>query len=311
MEEKKKPTRNWISIAITLVVLVAGYFIITNMQPDDNEYVAYYNNVKGLQQSSPVEIKGVRVGDIKELQALHDRVRVVLEIDNKIKIPKGTIAMLASGGVMSDKTISLKLGNSNEILPSGSVLQTDFDSTAMEASVRVTPYVEAAKLLLRATDSTLQGVRYMTTTGLFTTFTKPLISLEKQLKDYEATSQTWSNQVGDIAPTLQNLQNSTSKMAANGGKLRNDIRSTEQQTKKLANDTLHAKINNLGASFKKLSASVRKVTSEDSGMGKLINDKTAYRKTSGSLDTLNQTLKSTYDDPPGFSIFGKSKKKKK
>jgi phospholipid/cholesterol/gamma-HCH transport system substrate-binding protein len=281
------------------VVLVAGYFIITNMQPDDNEYIAYYNNVKGLQQSSPVEIKGVRVGDITELQALHDRVRVVLEVDNKIKIPKGTIAMLASGGVMSDKTISLKLGNSNEILPSGSVLQTDFDSTAMEASVRVTPYVDAAKLLLRATDSTLQGVRYMTTTGLFTTFTKPLIS------------QTWSNQVGDIAPTLQNLQNSTSKMAANGGKLRNDIRNTEQQTKKLANDTLHAKINNLGASFKKLSASVRKVTSEDSGMGKLINDKTAYRKTSGSLDTLNQTLKSTYDDPPGFSIFGKSKKKKK
>jgi phospholipid/cholesterol/gamma-HCH transport system substrate-binding protein len=81
---------------------------------------ASFDQTGGLKLRSPVEISGVRIGQVEAID-LNDayRARVKLNLDPKLKLPTDTSASIVTSGILGDRYISLQLGAEDEHLKSG------------------------------------------------------------------------------------------------------------------------------------------------------------------------------------------------
>ena len=54
-----------------------------------------------------VRYAGVQVGTVKKLNVAPDKVEVVAEIDDNIKIPQGSVFTIAADGIMGEKYVHI------------------------------------------------------------------------------------------------------------------------------------------------------------------------------------------------------------
>lgn len=66
-----------------------------------------YPHVNGLMQGNAVRYAGVQVGTVKKINIAPDKVQVVADINDNIKIPKGAIFSISADGMMSEKFVSI------------------------------------------------------------------------------------------------------------------------------------------------------------------------------------------------------------
>ncbi len=66
-----------------------------------------YPQVNGLLQGSFVRYAGVQVGTVKKINVAPDRVEVIAEIDDNIKIPQGAVFTIGSDGILGEKFVSV------------------------------------------------------------------------------------------------------------------------------------------------------------------------------------------------------------
>lgn len=66
-----------------------------------------YPQVSGLMPGHVVRYAGVQVGTVKELKVAPDKVEVIAEIDDNIKIPQGSVFSIAADGIMGEKYVNV------------------------------------------------------------------------------------------------------------------------------------------------------------------------------------------------------------
>lgn len=300
-------------LLVLLIILVAGFFIVRKNKKfsGEHEYYVYYPNVKGLQSSSPVLLKGVRVGKISDIDLNGGgKVRVSLRIKKGIEIPKGTIALLASGNVLGDKLIRLVPGNGPGTVADFSVLPGTDDTSVMKVAVQIAPYLETGKLLLKSTDTSLKNFNLLLQTHLLTKIVHGFVGAEKTFNTFSAKTAGWNESAANVASKIAHFDSTTTSMAANSQNLETSLNKLQTKTGNINNKPLKQNMEELQASVNKLKVSFARYNKSDSGLGRLINNKQAYNNISNNFDTLNQNMQSTYHHPTGFSIFGGKKKKK-
>jgi len=111
-----------------VVLLVAGGFLAffyktTDIKPTSGYVItAVFSKIDGLDSGSPVRVGGVKVGqvlDFKLDQENHYRAIVRMNINNDVKLPKDTMAVIASSGLLDGKFMSLEPGGDEEMLEPG------------------------------------------------------------------------------------------------------------------------------------------------------------------------------------------------
>jgi phospholipid/cholesterol/gamma-HCH transport system substrate-binding protein len=81
---------------------------------------ASFDQTGGLKVRAPVEIAGVRVGQVTEIGLAPDfRARVSLDVDPKLQLPVDSSASIVTSGLLGDRYISLQVGGDTELLKSG------------------------------------------------------------------------------------------------------------------------------------------------------------------------------------------------
>lgn len=312
MNEKPTIKRNIKNLAwiILILLLVGGYYFLkgSKMFVKDHYYYAYFADVQGLQMSSPVMVKGVRVGKISDIDLGGRNVKITLSVKKHVRLTEGTVAKLASGGITGDKIIDLKPGESTVLLPDYATLQTGLDTSLLPVSVRFTPIIETAKFMLRSMDSTLQGIDSMFSTGLLSRASLGIISLEDQMEGASKVSARLNN--GYDIQNVANRAEAQSRKLVNGQHEFNEsVNNAVKTSEKLANTKIADDVASLGTSVKKLGNGFYKLDTSMSGMGKLLNDKKSYHSISNSFDTLNRGWQELQKSPPVISILGGKKKK--
>ncbi|MGM9583164.1 MAG: MlaD family protein [Phascolarctobacterium sp.] len=66
-----------------------------------------YPQVSGLMPGHVVRYAGVQVGTVKKLNVAPDKVEVITEIDDNIKIPQGAVFTIASDGIIGEKYVHI------------------------------------------------------------------------------------------------------------------------------------------------------------------------------------------------------------
>lgn len=299
----------WVILAITAA---GGYYFLKGSKAFDrnHDYYAYFTDVQGLQPASPVNIKGVRVGKIADINIdSSGQVKVLITVKNNVILHSGTVAKLAPGGITGDKIIDILPGNGPGILPANTVLPTTLDTSLLPVSVRFTPVFEAAKYLLKSTDSVLLGLNAFFGNGYINKTTTAVANFEQQSKNVADASSEWNNNANNIVTSINNASVSIQKTAAGEGNVNNSIDNANNKMAAFAAKNTRQKITNIQTSLKNLGRSFHKLDTSLSGLGKALNDKQSYSKSVNSFDTLNQNWQKLQKNPPGISIFGGKKKK--
>lgn len=82
---------------------------------------AYFGSVAGLKEGAPIKVAGVPVGNVKSIR-LDEKfyeAEVALELEQKVKLPRDSIASVRTSGIIGDRYISISPGGSLENLSDG------------------------------------------------------------------------------------------------------------------------------------------------------------------------------------------------
>lgn len=126
-----------LSVIVTILILVFGidYLKGINLFTPSNFYEVYYDNVSDLTVSSPVSVNGYKVGQVREIQIDYTKpgkVKVILALDKKLRLPEGTVAEMGQT-LLSGAFINLKMGEGKEYIPVGGTVPTISDNDLMAA----------------------------------------------------------------------------------------------------------------------------------------------------------------------------------
>lgn len=149
-----------LSVILAIVILVFGieYLKGINMFSPANFYYVSYNNVSGLEVSAPVTIDGYKVGQVREITYDYDnpgKIKVLLAVNKKLRVPEDSYAVLAST-LMSGGYIDIKMGSSKRMLAVGSDIATKEVPGLMDALA--SDVVPAVNSILPRIDSLLYNL---------------------------------------------------------------------------------------------------------------------------------------------------------
>lgn len=123
-----------------VVLLVAGLFLAffyktTDIRPTSGYTVtAAFSKIDGLDTGSVVRVSGVKVGQVLDfkLDPVNFRAIVRMNIQNGVKLPKDTAAVIASSGLLDGKFLSLEPGADEEFLQPGDQIEFTQSTPGLE-----------------------------------------------------------------------------------------------------------------------------------------------------------------------------------
>ncbi len=289
---------------MTIVAIFVLYFGLNFLKGVDifspvNYYYATYEQIDGLVPSSPVYIKGYKVGQIEEVQYdfLKETAFVVkISVSRDINIPQGTTLELFDDGLMGGKAVQLLYAprnGSTAFCASGDTLQSSTGSGLLDQLAGdLMPKIES---IADQTDSLLRSVRLLVDGG---SVQNSLSSIEKTTADLaESSAQLKKLMKYDMPQLIGNVNTLTGDFKVVSGNLRKiDFASTFQQ---------------VDLTIRDLNQITRKMNEGEGSVGLLLNDKNLYMNLvnmSNSADELLIDLKKTPKRYVHFSLFGTREK---
>lgn len=294
---------------MAIVLLYLGFHILKGSDVFSRTYKYYvvYDNIDGLTASNPVLLNGLNVGRVQEIKLLQNqqnRLLVSLDIQKGIVLPKGTVALLADGGLLGGKVIHLSMGVSSVNLQDNDTLLGKKESgISAVLQEKALPLVTHADSLILNLSAVADGFKE---TGKI---------LNQMIKNYD---QTGNEVQGLVTENRKNLLVLTSNL----NKLSQSLVETEKELKPILSKTgafadslealkLGATVQSANQTIAELRHLLADVESGKGTAGKLIKDETLYNNINSTIVSLNKLLTNFREQPKRYvhlSVFGKKDK---
>jgi len=113
-----------------VVLLTAGFFLIFSYKTADVASVdgynvtAYFSALGGLKIGDDVTVSGVKVGTVTKVELDIERylAEVTLSIEDEVKLPTDTAALISSESLLGGKFLTLEPGADDEYIESGGTI---------------------------------------------------------------------------------------------------------------------------------------------------------------------------------------------
>lgn len=288
-----------VAVTILVAILVAffGYRVMKDMPlfRQSLQVVSYFERVDGLSAGNYVFINGVKVGSVKSIQLSEgDSVKVTMNFDLGLSIPKNSVAYLQSSGLLDEKTIVIEKGDSEENIEYGGVIKGVYTGSMMESlkdegqqlSSNVSESFDKLNRLLEQLNKTMKDENRQRIDDLLDNLSSATgdiaTLLERKRSDLESSIEHASNFLANLdTVSTENKTRIDSALAGLDRSLREfeKLSSDLQQTNANLNDIL-AKINN-----------------GDGSLGKLVNDPELYNNLNGLSAEMKTLIKNINEDP--------------
>lgn len=312
-------------ISIVTIALFYWLFIFLNGKnvfTSGEIYYVTYENVDGLLPTKPVNVNGLKVGSVEDINIIQGKDSlyfvVKLVLTKKIDFTKNTVAEIYEPGLMAGKQIRLNLSYEGEIAKSGDTLRAANNQSLMSMlSNKLKPTQNKVDSVLVTLNKTLDRYGNLADDNTNKSLKEVLISLNKTIISLEKTA----NNVTELALSARRvtsvLEAKVSTIADNTNNTMISANTTLKKignlTEKLNDGKLDNTLTNLQQSTEELKKFMTKIENPDGSLGKVVNDPELYNnlnKTAENLNLLIQDLKQKPDRYFQFSIFGKKVKYK-
>lgn len=293
--EKKKFISREVKIGIVVIIAIGmlyfglNYLKGVNIFKPDTYFYAKYDRVDGIVKTTHVYVNGFQVGHISDIIFDYSKeAPIVLEItvDKKLLVPVGTVAEVYDTGLMGDKAIQLKLGNSSQYHVAGDTLRSATQNGLIAGIVDqiLPPIME----LVPSIDSTVIALKNVIESP----------EIKSLLKNADATMANLKHSTGKLDSVIDTVQY-----------ICNDLSGVTNSLNKVNWDSTMV---SLEGTLTNLKTTTDKFNSTDNSIGSLLNDKALYVSLDSTVNSANALLMDLKANPKRyvhFSVFGSKDKK--
>lgn len=275
------------------------------------EYYAAYDQINGVQNASPIMMKGVKIGSVTGLEfdpARSDKVVLRFTIKRDYRIPSDSEAKIFSNGLMGAKAIEITYGQSDTFLKGGDTLRSGRDRDLMD--------VAGSEL-----DFFKQKISQVTSD-----LSRTLDNLNRLMEDnagsIAGTLDHLNTLTGDMASVLDSEKNNlraaigslsqfSEMLGANSGRVDSIIGNLNDVTAQLSEEQVARRI---AEAVGNLNSLLARIEHGDGTLGKLMSDPALYDsldQASGNLAALLADVKQYPGRYVHFSLFGRDPEKMK
>jgi len=301
---KKYFTRE-VKVGIMAVVAIfVLYFGLNYLKGIDifspvNNFYGRYENIGGLTQSTPVYVKGFKVGQVEKIKydfSKKESFIIEISVSKDIKLPEDTKIELYDEGIMGGKAIRLvfePIDITKSMHQPGDTIQTKIGIGLMaQISGDLVPKIES---ISTQADSLIRSVRVLVENK---NLNKSLASIEKTTADLAISSSQLKSMMNKDVPHILNDVNL----------ITTDFKQISGNLKKIDYAATFASIDHTIANLSLISD---KMNSSESTIGMLLNNKDLYinlTNTTSSADKLLIDLQKNPKRYVHFSLFGSKTK---
>lgn len=294
-------------VILSTVLFYWGFTFLKgkNLFDTNSKLYAVYDNVAGLVEAAPVTINGLIIGKVNTIEMLPDgKMKVELVITNEqIKIAKSSIAQIMDSGLIGGREIAI-INNFSDTnyTQSGDILKTSNKlGLTDELANQIGPVKDKVEVLLENANKLIENLNATLDASTQQKLKASIASLELTMSEFSKIS-----------------KNANEILSENKTKLNTTLSNFEKSSANLNSMTTSLEKANLGATVKKLEATLTNVNGilanleqGKGSMGKLLNDDVMYTnltKTSKELELLLQDLRLNPTRYVNVSVFGKKNK---
>jgi phospholipid/cholesterol/gamma-HCH transport system substrate-binding protein len=287
-----------------------------NIFGDTNQYYAIYENIDGLESSSPVRINGLTVGNVTKIYFhSNNSGQIIVEFtinDEAIRFPTNTVAKIYNSDIMGTKAVQLLYGNSNSYALPGDTLYSEIEGGLKEeVNKQVLPLKNKAEELISSIDSVMTVITTVLDQDARESLSSSLRSINRTFSTMELAmvkldSVIYKND-NRISTILMNVESITTNLHNNNELISNALINFEAISDSLAKSNIKSTINNLDKSLSNFDKILQKVENGDGTLGLLLNDKEMYdnlTSASKQLDLLIEDMKKHPKRYVTFSLLG-------
>lgn len=306
--------------AIALVAIL-GFIVLfqfmkgNNLFTTDNIFYAQYDNVEGLEASSPVSINGLRVGQVDEIIPITDKngkIHFVVKasVSDDFEFSKKSTMEIFEPGLMSGKAMRINLAYGGALAKDGDTLQSNYKLSMMNSlSSQVGPVKDQLTVVLKRMDSLMMSTNAVVDERNRAEIRALLSNLNRTVSSLEGTSRNANSLLTNNDPRIQ-------KMLDNASLATVSARTTLDRYYRVADEVdvkqLNATIDKLDQTSDKLNSVVAGIQNGEGSLGKLAKDEELYNnlnRTARHLDSLVLDVKANPKRYVNFSVFGKNSSK--
>ena len=288
---------------MAIVAIFVLYFGLNFLKGIDifspkGNYYATYENIGGLVPSSPVYVKGYKVGQVEEVKYDFSKQKsfvIKISVSKDIQLPKGTIVELYDDGLMGGKAIQLvyaPITASETMYASGDTLESHMGIGLMgQLTGDLMPKIES---ISTQADSLIRSVRILVENK---DLNISLASIERTTSDLAVSSNQLKKMMNNDVPHILSDVNV----------LTTDFKQITGNLKKIDYAATFASIDHTIANLNLVSD---KLNSSEGTIGLLLNNKDLYinlSNTASSADKLMIDLQKNPKRYVHFSLFGSKK----
>jgi len=293
-----------ITVFITICIFVLGLIFLQgkNIRNEGYNIKILFDNVQGLSDGDPVRISGLKVGSVKGMRLIGEKVEVETWITSSVKLPVDSKFIIRSTGVMEERYISIDVGNSDNYIKKWDTVTGYYDIGLMELTQSAATVGENVNLLIQKINTLIDE--------------KVEKDLKKGVSDARETiyliNEKIKKNMNDVDSIITDFKNISNNINIISGEVKDLSRSEKRQISKLLSE-IEKSVKSLNSTSESLSnflqSSENVLYKMDTGrgtLGMLLNDKKLYYKIdklTSSMDSLVTDIKQNPGRYLKFSIF--------
>lgn len=298
-------------LTIIIFIWLFNFLKGNNLFNSNDSYYAVYEDIAGLEESSPVEINGYKAGIVRDIRFINDGSGILIVnigINSNYKLPVGTIAEITPETMLGGMKIRLRMGENTMFHDKGDTIQSGLDRGIINRlEDELSPLVNSAGPLISGIDSLLAALNSIFTAEFESNITGSTENIENVTYKLDTL-------IGNTADNLSNiiarLDNFTAMLDKNSGAFDTTINNMTKLTGELSGAEIKNSIYNLNKAASETAILMEKINNGEGSAGLLFNDDSLYINLTMNLEQLNLLLEDIESNPGryvNFSLFGRKK----
>jgi phospholipid/cholesterol/gamma-HCH transport system substrate-binding protein len=271
---------------ILLFIYIFNYLKGEDIFNSSRTFYTIYENVEGLEPSSPVTISGNIVGKVRDIKFRDDgsgKLLVSLLLDNNFEFSKNSKAELYEAGLIGGKAVAIiPAFDDAEIARKGDFLEGTVKAGLSElVNQRLTPLQEKIETMMVSADSLLTNLNSVFDSETKANLKTSISELSSTITTFKNTSNSLNNLISDnqeiIGNTFTNVDSISTRLS--------DI------TDSIANAELGKTIEHLDSTLVNFNEILASMKQGEGSMGKLLKDEELYNNLSGATREMEELLR--------------------